>query len=466
MDPKIFWELNEAYQSGVYQQEETLTEEEILSIEEWVEDLIAEGYDLDDYTDEEIYEAYLNEGLGTTIRRLFGGKKKNTETPEPQGRIAELRRKHGVTSRTGPESPRGRILSRMQNRINADERKHGENSSAVQQSTADRNRMLRGGYSQYNMNDRRGRGNAARRREESLRNEEFDVYDVISDYLVEQGFCDTYEDANVIMANMSEDWRNEILEVYRPLPVEKMQGKYKKLIHKGAEAEVLARQLGQIPRGFRTITGTKGLPERLRNKKEEFAVRAAKISSTMATHDPEKWKNRDSMVAQKRHLQAQLNVLTNPRSNIRSQSNDPNKPHSNIRTFKRTQNEEFDVYDVISNYLVEQGFCDTYEDANVIMANMSEDWRNEILEATVMSVTSPSGEKRTLNIAKARPAVKLRGAKRQAAFRDIRQQNVDRRAPEITRELNRKFDLGLNVARPIKPGRRKNRPSDIAYDND
>jgi hypothetical protein len=43
-------------------------------------------------------------------------------------------------------------------------------------------------------------------------NEELDLYDIVSEYLVSEGFCDSYEDADVIMANMSEEWRESILE--------------------------------------------------------------------------------------------------------------------------------------------------------------------------------------------------------------------------------------------------------------
>jgi hypothetical protein len=63
MDSKVFWRLNEAYQLGVCNQieEETLTEEELLGLQEWVEALIEEGYNLDEYSDDELYEAYLAE---------------------------------------------------------------------------------------------------------------------------------------------------------------------------------------------------------------------------------------------------------------------------------------------------------------------------------------------------------------------------------------------------------------------
>lgn len=46
----------------------------------------------------------------------------------------------------------------------------------------------------------------------------------------------------------------------------------------------------------------------------------------------------------------------------------------------RTQSEEYDFYDLVLSYLLDEGYAETLEDAEVIMVNMSEDWRDEILE--------------------------------------------------------------------------------------
>ena len=43
-------------------------------------------------------------------------------------------------------------------------------------------------------------------------NEEVDVYDLVLDYLLDEGYCDDVESAEVIMANMSEEWLDEIVE--------------------------------------------------------------------------------------------------------------------------------------------------------------------------------------------------------------------------------------------------------------
>jgi hypothetical protein len=39
-----------------------------------------------------------------------------------------------------------------------------------------------------------------------------DVYDLVLDHLLDEGYCDDVESAEVIMANMGEEWLNEIVE--------------------------------------------------------------------------------------------------------------------------------------------------------------------------------------------------------------------------------------------------------------
>ena len=49
------------------------------------------------------------------------------------------------------------------------------------------------------------------------------------------------------------------------------------------------------------------------------------------------------------------------------------------------QDYEFDNFDIILEYLVAEGYADTNENALVIMANMSEEWKETILEAEVLA---------------------------------------------------------------------------------
>ena len=87
----------------------------------------------------------------------------------------------------------------------------------------------------------RGSGNAAKRRAAALTKPEakkfpnrltrsdkqgikdsYDLYDIILSHLLDEGYAETQEQAQVIMVNMSEDWRESIMEAMKPLPVGKM----------------------------------------------------------------------------------------------------------------------------------------------------------------------------------------------------------------------------------------------------
>ena len=82
----------------------------------------------------------------------------------------------------------------------------------------------------------RGSGNAAKRRAAALTKPEakkfpnrltrsdrqgiqdsYDLYDIILSHLLDEGYADTEQAAEAIMVNMSEDWRESIVEAtYRP----------------------------------------------------------------------------------------------------------------------------------------------------------------------------------------------------------------------------------------------------------
>ena len=53
---------------------------------------------------------------------------------------------------------------------------------------------------------------------------------------------------------------------------------------------------------------------------------------------------------------------------------------------KKLQQEQVDLYDIILSHLLDEGYAETQEQAEVIMVNMSEDWRESIiLEQTLPS---------------------------------------------------------------------------------
>ena len=55
-------------------------------------------------------------------------------------------------------------------------------------------------------------------------------------------------------------------------------------------------------------------------------------------------------------------------------------PQNAELNWKRNSNEEYDLYDVILSHLLDEGYAETVENAEAIMVNMSEDWRESIFE--------------------------------------------------------------------------------------
>jgi hypothetical protein len=53
------------------------------------------------------------------------------------------------------------------------------------------------------------------------KNEEYDLYDVILSHLLDEGYAETVENAEAIMVNMSEEWRDSIVEEENETPIEK-----------------------------------------------------------------------------------------------------------------------------------------------------------------------------------------------------------------------------------------------------
>ncbi len=43
------------------------------------------------------------------------------------------------------------------------------------------------------------------------------------------------------------------------------------------------------------------------------------------------------------------------------------------------QKEHYDLYDIILSHLLDEGYAETVEAAEVMMVNMSEEWRDSIL---------------------------------------------------------------------------------------
>ena len=93
-------------------------------------------------------------------------------------------------------------------------------------------------------------------------------------------------------------------------------------------------------------------------------------------HDDEKGKK---VPRNKRHHFSQFDTgpfVSDPVSKRREQKN-------KLKDLKELVKEDFDLYDIILSHLLDEGYADTEQAAEAIMVNMSEDWRESIVEQIV-----------------------------------------------------------------------------------
>ena len=67
------------------------------------------------------------------------------------------------------------------------------------------------------------------------------------------------------------------------------------------------------------------------------------------------------------------------------------KDQGNVRQFRRRHGlpESYDLYDVVLDHLLDEGYCDDVESAEIIMTNMSEEWLDGILEGVADKKVPP-----------------------------------------------------------------------------
>jgi predicted RNase H-like HicB family nuclease len=230
--PSQHRELTETYKQLYHGEVDDITD---VMIEEVVEELVEEcvefGYDLDEAADavEEAAILYIDEATVT-----YGS---DTESPEQRSARAKDRlgdrkasaRKaavKGAVERVKSTARGVKAAVGIAGSIAKDEaRRAGRTAShAVQKKKAEVKQGIKGligkglrkaaGVAGSVAQKARKAGAAAGRAAERL-GESVDVFDYILEHLVAEGYADTNENALVIMTNMSEEWREEIIDEAR-----------------------------------------------------------------------------------------------------------------------------------------------------------------------------------------------------------------------------------------------------------
>ena len=207
--------LWEAYQY-VHQPKEQINEE----VENWVNSLIEEGYDLSEYTWDDMYEIYMTEGRNTSLSALS----------------AESEKRKADKKRGRPET---------------EAEVHGRLALGDFRPGASQEERARGGRQRL-----KDRGKVPQKGGK-------DMFEHVLEYLVAEGYADTNESALVIMANMSEEWRESIVdevisEGEKPFPYEKVKRKQVALRDKGSAGLERRMRMGTAVRRAKEAEKTGG----------------------------------------------------------------------------------------------------------------------------------------------------------------------------------------------------------------
>ena len=226
-------------------------------VESWVNSLVEEGYDLSEFTWEEMYENYLNEYAGGGVPGSGGAAtmyaRPRSNSSPVQSRFARPRnagtpqtygggRSQSVTVRPPVASLPSSARQVTQYPQGVSTGVGGGNAGASRQAPAARpaapapaarpaapaasrpaaattgNPPLKppalppvpGKPSLASQAAELRNMQAASRQRQGL-TQSFDVFDVIKGHLIDEGYADTEEAALQIMANMSEEWKNSII---------------------------------------------------------------------------------------------------------------------------------------------------------------------------------------------------------------------------------------------------------------
>ena len=257
MNSQDYRNLQEAY-LDVYDSD--LREEQ--EFESWIAELLDEGYDLSDYNWDEMYEIY-NEaykggpefGMKYSKSKPLSGKVKPESEKGGYGGDEKFTKPDDKIEKPGTTVPPfkkggyGRIMSNIPHGI-------GDHRDKIQSRISTITGKDPGAPTSQKMRapDKKRLSREIIRK---TKNEEYDLYDTILSHLMNEGYADTIESAEGIMVNMSEDWRESIMEGMKALPVGKMDAKTKELKSKFLKSKPGSPEAGKLISRASQITGTR-----------------------------------------------------------------------------------------------------------------------------------------------------------------------------------------------------------------
>lgn len=193
-------------------------------------------------------------------------------------------------------------------------------------------------------------------------------YEAIVQYLASEGLVESYDEADELIEQMSDDEILGLLEVTGRGYIEPVTGR-----HTTSSSAPAARN--QKP----------GSPAMGLMGKSPYEKNRQKVKRVEALRDtPENQKRLRNLEKGGRVMLARHNASRQAAHAAR---------HDEFK--KWTASESYDAYDLVLGHLLDEGYADNVQDAEVIMSNMSESWIEGILESASNTIMSVSGSGRT-----------------------------------------------------------------------
>jgi hypothetical protein len=341
-----------------------------------------------------LHEAYMDvyapqenieEGLRSAVKRLLGGGKKEAESSKPESRGEQLRKKYNVGPEKSDTSAKRQILDRSRAKAEKDEKDYGNKpfqKQVAQKSKAAHDRYLKAGYSKYGADDARGRGSKAAKRAAALNKEEFEI---IVNALIEEGYdLSSYtwdEMYEVCLDEAVKGASRHDTEMRKAASTERKAGVKNRL--SPAAGKDNADKMQRDVKFFDKLTK--------KNRNVVGLVTKEEVEGLDEGYMPSTQKRADKMmkqVSKLRRTASEKGDFGHPESEKKHKQADKIYNFSRLtsdlakKRDKDAKKSEFneDIYDIILSHLIAEGYADTNESALVIMANMSEEWRQSIVE--------------------------------------------------------------------------------------
>jgi hypothetical protein len=135
---------------------------------------------------------------------------------------------------------------------------------------------------------------------------------------------------------------------------------------------------------------SKNVPEKSKSNKPSKIGRSIIKSIHSASFGLSQEKPKDIVSRHKEYTDKELDTVSRRGDEPKPEKGRSRSPREfQLKVIEREKrrrqkaNEEVDLYDIILSHLLDEGYADTPEAAEAIMVSMSEEWREEIVEAYV-----------------------------------------------------------------------------------